>query len=128
MTIKAAMAMVEEANAQIETIGVDEARKLIDDDGVLFVDVRETIEWDKGHLPGAVHVPRGLLEFLADPSSPMHEPELAADRRLVLYCASGGRSALAARTLGSMGYTGVCHVAGGINAWREAGHPTTDGT
>ena len=75
-----------------------------------------------GTLPGAVHAPRGFLEFLADPECPMHNKALAG-RKLVLFCASGGRSTLAAKTLQEMGIADVCHVAGGIAAWSAAGGP-----
>jgi rhodanese-related sulfurtransferase len=71
-----------------------------------------------------VHVPRGLLEFKADSSLPTHLPDLAPDRRTILYCASGGRSALAVTTLQRLGYAHVAHLDGGIQAWLTAGRPT----
>ena len=111
-----------QANAEIETVSVEDAKTLVNSDDVLFVDVRETQEvQNTGGLPGHVHVPRGLLEFLVDPESPMHKPELSSGKRLVVYCASGGRSALAAKTLQDMGVENVCHIAGGFTAWIEAG-------
>lgn len=113
-------AMVGEANAAIETISVDDAKALHGGDAV-FVDVREAGEWDKGRVAGALHASRGLLEFIADPEGPYHNPAFAAGKKLVLYCASGGRSALAAKTLVDMGIGNVCHVAGGFRAWSEAG-------
>lgn len=113
--------MVKEANAAIETIGVDEAKALVGKDGVVFVDVRENAEVAKGKIPGAVHVPRGILEFVADPASPMHNPALSPDKHLVVYCASGGRSALAGKTLKDMGVGRVTNMLGGMTAWREAG-------
>ena len=79
-----------------------------------LVDVREPAEWAAGHLPGATHVPRGLLEFEA-------EAKVPADAPVVLYCGVGGRSALAADTLQRMGYTNVTSLAGGITAWADAG-------
>lgn len=118
--------MMAEANAVIETVAVRDALQVHGDDDVLFVDVRETVEREKtGGIAGSLHVPRGFLEFIADPESPMHKPELLGGRRLVLYCASGGRSAFAARTLIDMGYDAdrVCHMAGGFAAWTEAGGP-----
>jgi len=112
--------MLAEASAVIETIDVQHALRLVGDAHVQFVDVREANEVAQtGMLPGAVHAPRGFLEFLADPESPMHRKELAG-RKLVLYCASGGRSTLAAKTLRDMGLD-VCHIAGGIAAWTAAG-------
>lgn len=113
--------MLAAANAVIETISVQDALELVGDPDVTFVDVRETVELQKtGKLPGAVHAPRGLLEFQADPESPMHNAELSTGKRLVLYCGSGGRSALSAKTLGDLGIGKVCHIAGGFAAWKEA--------
>lgn len=119
--------MLAEANAAIETLSVQEALDLVEDPSVQFVDVREANEVQQtGVIPGAIHAPRGFLEFLVDPESPMHNPELATDRRLVLYCGSGGRSALSAKTLADMGIEGVSHVAGGFSAWTAAGGPTVN--
>ncbi len=113
--------MLAEANAAIHTIDVQEALARHNAGGSVFVDVRESQEWNQGHVAGAVSVPRGLLEFMADPESPMHKPELSGNKPLILYCASGGRSALASKTLKDMGYENVCHIAGGIQAWAAAG-------
>ena len=119
-------AMLGEANAEIDTVSVEQAREYVGDKNILFVDVRETQEVESsGGLPGSVHVPRGLLEFIADPESPMHKSELSSGRQLVLYCASGGRSALAAKTLQDMGLSDVRHIAGGFTAWVDIGGPTT---
>ena len=115
--------MLAEANATIETIDVQHALRLVGDASVQFVDIREAHEVAQtGTLPGAVHAPRGFLEFLADPECPMHNKALAG-RKLVLLCATGGRSTLAAKTLQEMGIADVCHVAGGIAAWSAAGGP-----
>ncbi len=115
--------MLAEANATIETIDVQLALRLVGDERVQFVDVREAHEIaQSGTLPGAVHAPRGFLEFLADPECPMHNKALAG-RKLVLFCASGGRSTLAAKTLQDMGIADVCHIAGGVAAWTAAGGP-----
>lgn len=113
--------MLAEANAAIETIAVKDALAIYGEEGYLFVDIREGEERNQGTIPGSVHVPRGFLEFHVDPESPAHNPKLATDDRLVLFCASGGRSALAAKTLVDMGFEDVCHIAGGVAAWREAG-------
>lgn len=93
---------------------------------VLFVDVREKSELDKtGTVKGAIHVPRGFIEFKADPNSPNHEKALDPDKQLVLFCASGMRATLAARTLADMGYKNVAHVGGGgFDALKQAGVPT----
>lgn len=122
MTIVPARDLVARANAEVETLGVAEAKALLGREDVQFVDVRERHEWELGHIPGAVHVPRGLLEFLADPSNPNHVAELHAGRKLVLYCAGGNRSALAAKTLKDMGFENVAHMAGGFGGWQEAGY------
>ena len=117
--------MLAEANAMIETISVEDAQALVGNAAVVFVDVRETVERQKsGGIKGSVHVPRGFLEIIADPETPMHNDSLASGKRLVLYCGSGGRSALAAKTLIDMGLENVCHIAGGYGAWVEAGGPT----
>ena len=113
-----------EANKTVETLSAEDAVKLVSDPGVVLVDVREGEELQKtGKVRGAVHVPRGFLEFQADPTSPSHKPELGGGKRLVLYCGSGSRSALAAKTLKEMGIDNVAHVAGGFGALREAGAP-----
>jgi rhodanese-related sulfurtransferase len=112
--------LVSEASGQIETLAAEEAVKLINDGNVVFVDLREAAEVEKGSLPGAVHVPRGLLEFQIDPQSPSHNPKLGGSKKLVLYCGSGGRSALGAKALKDMGFTNVAHVAGGFPALEKA--------
>jgi len=117
--------MLAEANAAIETISVHDALTLLGDPAVLFVDVRDATETAAGVAPGAFHAPRGFLEFFADPDSPMHKPELARATRLIVYCASGGRSTLAAKTLIDMGYSDVTNLAGGIAAWKAANGPLT---
>lgn len=116
--------LMAEANAVIETITVPQAMHLIDDPGTVFVDIRDKLEVERtGMIKGAAHAPRGHLEFHADPESPMHVPALSSGKRIVLYCASGGRSTLAAKTLLDMGLANVCHVAGGFNAWQQANGP-----
>ncbi len=122
-TTRTAQDMVRSALAEIETITVGEARELLGRDDVVFVDVRETVEYEQGTIPHAVHVPRGMLEWYADPTLPIHKAELRSGKRLVLFCAAGGRSALAARTLKEMGIDNLCHMAGGFAAWKEAGLP-----
>ena len=123
MTVRSAGEMVAEANAAVETLSVEQAMKAADDADTVFLDVRETAEHAAGTIPGAVHAPRGLLEFIADPQSPMHKPELGSGRRLIVFCASGGRSALAAKTLRDMGIGGAANMLGGFAAWRERGGP-----
>ena len=120
--VKKAAEMVAEANAAVGTVEVEEAKQLVGRDDVLFVDVREGGELAvQGKIPGAVHAPRGLLEFYADPSAPYHKPELSSGKRLVVYCASGGRSALAAKTLKDMGIDKISNMLGGFTAWQQGG-------
>ncbi len=124
MAMKSAKELVAEASRNIETVSGDEAAKLMGDPDMVFVDIRETEELQKtGTLKGAVHVPRGFLEFQADPASPTHKPELGGGKKLVLYCGSGSRSALGAKALTEMGITNVAHVAGGFPALQQAGGP-----
>ena len=124
MSIKSAKDLVAAANAAVAGASVDEAAQLAGKDGVVFLDVREPNEWQAGHVPGAVHVPRGLLEFKADPGLPAaHVKALDPAKKVVVYCASGGRSALAAKTLQDMGYPDVVNMQGGFGAWSQAGKP-----
>ena len=118
------MQLIGEALAEVASISVDDALALVGGEDALFVDVRERAEQSAGAIAGAVAAPRGFLEFIADPASPMHDPALSSGKRLVVYCASGGRSALAAKTLQDMGYAEVANLTGGFQAWSEAGGPT----
>jgi rhodanese-related sulfurtransferase len=94
------------------------AARLANDPDVVFVDVRDQGEREKtGTIKGAAHAPRAFLEFLADPASERHLSVFSSDKRFVLFCASGGRSALAAKTLKDMGLARVAHIAGGLPAW-----------
>ena len=118
------MQLIGEALAEVASVSVEDALALAGDDGAVFVDVRERAEHDAGAIAGAVAAPRGFLEFIADPGSPMHNAALSSGKRLVIYCASGGRSALAAKTLQDMGIGNVVNLSGGYQAWTEAGGPT----
>ncbi len=121
MLIKGFKALLAEANAVIEAVAVQDLPYHLEDPDVILVDVRETAEREiEGVIPGSVHASRGLLEFHADPESPIYISELKPDRRIVLYCGTGGRSALAAKTLHDMGYSDVASLAGGYEAWRLA--------
>lgn len=114
-----------EANAVVHAVDIATAKGLVGDPNVLFLDVREPPELAQtGRIPGAVHVPRGLLEFQADPTSPAYKAELDPSKRIVVSCASGGRSTLACKTLMEMGYKDVVNLVGGMTAWIEAGGPT----
>ena len=113
--------MLAEANAVIDTISVQDLPYHLDDKDALLVDVRDGSEREKsGAIPNSIHVSRGLLEFQSDPESPLYNAEMRPDRKLILYCGTGGRSALAAKTLKDMGYGDVASLAGGYAAWSKA--------
>ena len=121
---KTAKSLVDEAMAQVTTYTVEQARALHGHPGVQFVDVRDVRELEhEGVIPGALHAPRGMLEFWIDPDSPYHRDVFAQDKEYVLFCALGWRSALATKTLMDMGLERVAHVEGGFTAWKEAGAP-----
>lgn len=114
--------LVARAEAEVETISAGQAQAMAGTAGVAFIDVRDIRElWREGKIPGAVHVPRGMLEFWIDPASPYHKPLFAEERRFVFYCNLGWRSALAAQVAQLMGLASVCHLGGGFTAWCEAG-------
>ena len=122
--VKQVKDMVAEANAAVEVVTAAAAKNLVGRADVVFVDVRDAGELSAGKIAGAVHAARGLLEFVADPTTPIHQPELSSGKRLIVYCGSGGRSALAAKTLQDMGIEPVANLKGGFAAWVEAGGPT----
>ena len=122
-------ALLDEANAKVETIPAAEAVSLLGDGSVVFVDLRDPRELEReGRIPGAVHCPRGMLEFWIDPESPYHKPVFAEDKRFVFFCAGGWRSALAAAAAQDMGLKPVAHLGGGMGAWKAAGGPVEGGT
>ena len=113
--------LIERAEANIESISIEAAEALLENDDTVFVDIRDIRELQReGKLPGATHAPRGMLEFWVDPESPYHRELFAEKKRFVFYCASAWRSALATDTVQSMGMNKVCHMAGGFNAWKAA--------
>lgn len=109
--------LVARAKQEIEEVDVEEAERRLDD-GAVAIDVREADELERGYLPGAVHIPRGMLEMQVPQRPETQDP----DTPVVVYCQGGGRCALAAQTLRTMGYTNVASLAGGFGAWVEAGH------
>jgi len=118
--------LVADAKQRIENLTPDQVAAELAQSDVLLVDLREAEERaQKGAIPGAVHAPRGMLEFYADPTSPYHRPEFDPARRTILYCAGGGRSALAAATLQQLGYRRVAHLDGGLTAWTASGRDAT---
>lgn len=118
-------AMLAEAGAVVPRLAPAEAAAAVGEGGALVLDVRDPAEVARdGKVRGALNVPRGMLEFRADPESPYHDPAFAAkDRPVLVYCASGGRSALAGKTLKDMGFTDVRNI-GGFKELAEAGAPT----
>ena len=114
--------LVDAAEAEIVTLPVAEAIALHGDADTVFVDLRDIRELERqGRMPGAVHAPRGMLEFWVDPDSPYHREVFAQPKRFVFFCAAGWRSALATKTVQDMGLENVAHIEGGFGAWRDAG-------
>ena len=114
--------LLDAANAVVPRISGDEAQAKVAA-GAVLLDIRDGTELQEmGRAVGSVHVPRGLLEFKADPTSASHDPRLSPDRPVVLHCAAGGRAALAGKLLLDMGYTQVFNL-GGFKDWKEAGGP-----
>lgn len=116
------------AKAGIENLGIEDLKsELASDRGILLVDLRELQERvDLGTIPGSRHVPRGMLEFWADPASPYYRDWFAEDRRIVVFCAGGGRSVFATQALLDMGFADVAHLEPGFNGWKQAGEPVED--
>src|ERR1700685_4304813 len=113
--------MLEAANAAVPKISPDKAREIIANGHALVVDVRDTAEVQaSGKIAGAVHVSRGLLEFRADPDLPSHDPNFAKDKDVIVYCASGGRAALAGKLLKDLGYERVYNL-GCFKDWADSG-------
>ena len=119
--MKTVQTMLAEADAVVPRITPEEAKELVGRSDVLFLDVREPAEVaTSGKVPGALAVPRGLVEFRADPASPLHDAAFVRAKTVVAYCASGGRSALVGKTLKDMGYGNVRNL-GGFKGWLDAG-------
>jgi rhodanese-related sulfurtransferase len=122
MTTKTAAHLTAEAKGRIETLSPTALAAELEGGDVLLVDLRGAEEWRQhGNISGSIHAPCGMLKFYADPTSAYHAPEFDPGRRTILYCASGGRSALAADVLRVLGYTQVARLNGGFKAWRDAG-------
>lgn len=116
--------LLAEANAEITTLSAAQAIAIAGQDDVVLVDIRDPREIEReGRIPGSFSCTRGMLEFWIDPDSPYAKPIFQQDKKFVLYCAGGLRSALAAKTAQDMGLRPVAHIAGGFAAWREAGGP-----
>ncbi len=119
--------LLEEANAVVPTVAASDAMQWLGSPDTVFVDVRPAAAIaETGSVEGAVHIPRGLLEFNADPDFAMHNPAMDKAKRVVVFCALGGQAALAGKTLKDMGYGEVLN-GGGIQSWKDAGAPITGG-
>lgn len=124
MAAKSATDLVKEAKQRVENLTPEQVNEELSKGNATLVDIRESEELkETGAIPGSVHAPRGMLEFYADETLPYHKPEFDKSKRIILHCASGGRSALAASTLKEMGYENIAHLDGGIKAWKEAKMP-----
>ena len=122
MSIKTAQTLVSEAMQEIKTISVDEAYKLLEENNCNLIDIRDTKELDlTGTVENSINIPRGLIEFQLDPNSALIQNGiLDLNKETVLFCAAGGRSALATKTLKEMGYKKVCHIEGGFSALQNS--------
>jgi rhodanese-related sulfurtransferase len=115
-------ALIDEANAEIETVSAADAIKIAHNDDVVIVDIRDPREIERdGKIPGAFSCTRGMLEFWIDPQSPYAKPIFQQDKKFIFHCAGGMRSALAAKTAKDMGLKPVAHMGGGFAGWRDAG-------
>jgi rhodanese-related sulfurtransferase len=124
---KSSKQLVEEASAKVRTIPTAEAVALHGRPDVVFVDIRDVRELERdGMIPGALHAPRGMLEFWVDPDSPYYKDVFGSGKEFVFYCASAWRSSLATAAVQEMGLAPVAHVEGGFNAWKQAGGPVAE--
>ena len=123
--VKSAKEIVAAAMQSVDAISVEDALPLVGSEDHVFVDLRDGAEQAKtGTIPGAVASSRGMMEFHIDPESPVHKPELNQEKTYIFYCASGGRSALAAQVAQDMGMKPVLNMTGGFSAWAKAGGPS----
>jgi rhodanese-related sulfurtransferase len=127
MITKGIKQLCAEAEQEIETLSVDQVMAVRDDPDTELVDIRDIRElWRDGTIPGAIHAPRGMLEFWVDPESPYYREDFGSGKKFIFYCAGGLRSALAAQSVHRMGLAPVAHMAGGFSAWVEAEGPTIE--
>ncbi len=127
MTIKSAQILVQEAYSQVKTINTDEAFNLFKEKKCNLIDIRDIRELDKeGRVENSIHIPRGMLEFWIDPSSQyFKDGKLDLEKEMVLFCAAGARSALAAKSLQDMGFKKVSHIEGGFNSIKKSDFKVT---
>ncbi|MBC8408548.1 rhodanese-like domain-containing protein [Paracoccaceae bacterium] len=119
--VKSTKSLIAEANKIVETISIEEAKKIVSSEKHILIDLRDIRELKReGKIPGAFSCPRGMLEFWIDPESPYHKEIFNQDKTYVFYCASAWRSALSAKTAMDMGLKPVLHIEGGFMAWKKA--------
>lgn len=117
-------ALLDEANATVEIVTAEDLASQLDAGDLVVIDLRDVRELEReGKIPGAVHTPRGMLEFWIDPESPYAKPIFQEEKRFVFYCQSGWRSALATAVAVRLGLQGASHLEGGFSAWKEIGAP-----
>mgnify|MGYP001268481678 FL=1 len=123
MNIKSSQQLVKEAQKNIETLNSDEIKKLLENNEITLIDVRDIRElWKEGTIENSKHIPRGMLEFWLDPESTYYQNNKIQNiKKLVLFCALGWRSALATKSLVEMGFKNVAHVDGGFDALKKSG-------
>lgn len=127
MANKTSADFLKEAKENLENLSPSQVNDEMQNGNISIIDLREKDELEQnGAIPGSTHAPRGLLEFYADEAHSFHKPELDKNKRIIVHCASGGRSALASKTLKDMGYTNVANMEGGFTAWKAAGLPVKD--
>lgn len=128
MAIRNVFEHTKSLKGQIENLSIEQLRSEMEDSSdLLLIDIREIQELiDKGTIPGAKHVARGMLEFWADPASPYYRDFFSEDKRIVTFCAGGGRSVYATLALKEMGYSNVAHLEAGFNGWQKAGGEVLD--
>ena len=122
--VKSVKSLISEANQFVSTMSVEEAKKVLNHEDYVFVDLRDIRELKReGKIPNAFSCPRGMLEFWIDPASPYHKEVFNQDKTYVFYCAAGWRSALSAQTAQDMGLGPVCHIGGGFSEWSASENP-----
>ena len=123
MNIKSSQDLVNAANQLIETLDTVKVKSMIDNNECLLIDVRDIRElWKEGRVKNSKHIPRGMLEFWLDPESSYYkEGKFSKDKKIILFCALGLRSALSAKSLMDMGFKNVAHVKGGFDALKQSG-------
>ena len=119
--------LVAQAKQEIDNLSVEEVQAELEAGTAVICDIRDFRErYIRGAIPGAFHLDRGMLEFWVDPASEYYRDLFTPDKRYILYCAGGGRSALSAKTMKDMGYPNVAHLESGFSGWDAAGMPKED--